>query len=141
MRRAWISLGACFVVVACSASTGLQVEQAVVAVPAGPATAAYFVLTNNGIDSDRLVGVRSEVGTAEVHRSFADGDRMSMVPTPEVLVGGGEVIIFAPGGLHVMLFEVGALEPGRMVTITLEFDSAGDLEFEARVVPYSEIEP
>ena len=66
---------------------------------------------------------------------------MSMEPTPEVLVGGGEVITFAPGGLHVMLFEVGVLEPGRMVTITLEFDSAGDLEFEARVVPYSEIEP
>jgi len=136
-----MSLGTCFVVVACSASTGLQVEKAVVAVPAGAATAAYFVLTNNGIDSDRLVGVRSEVGTAEVHRSFVDGDRMSMEPTPELLVGGGEVIRFEPGGLHVMLLDVGTLEPGRIVAITLEFESAGELQFEARVVPYSEIEP
>ena len=141
MRRALISLGACFVGVACSAPAGLQVDEAVVAVPAGPVTAAYFVLTNHEADSDRLVGVRSGTGNAELHRSFVDGDRMSMEPIAEMIVGGGAVIRFAPGGFHVMLFEVDALEPGQMVPITLEFENAGDLEFEARVVPYSEIEP
>ena len=141
MRRFLICLGACFAGVACSAPAGLQVDEAVVAVPAGPVTAAYFVLTNHEADSDRLVGVRSEAGDAELHRSFVDGDRMSMEPIAVMIVGGGEVIRFAPGGFHVMLFEVEALEQGQMVPITLEFEDSGDLEFMARVVPYSEIEP
>lgn len=141
MRGVLICLGVCFIGVACSAPAGLQVDEAVVAVPAGPVTAAYFVLTNHEADSDRLVGVRSEAGDAELHRSFADGDRMSMEPIAEMIVGGGEVIRFAPGGLHVMMFGVGALERGQVVSITLVFESYGDLEFEARVVPYSEIEP
>jgi copper(I)-binding protein len=119
----------------------LEVAKAVVAVPAGATTAAYFDLTNDGSTPDRLVEVRADTGPAEVHRTVQDGERMSMEPVSELVIDGGEVVSFEPGGLHIMLLEVGALESGDMVTITLEFESAEELEFEARVVPYSEIEP
>ena len=56
-------------------------------------------------------------------------------------IGGGEVVMFQPGGLHVMLFDVSDLQAGDTVNITLEFQEAGLVEVEAPVRPYSELLP
>jgi copper(I)-binding protein len=141
MRRTAILCCVALLPTACTSSAAIEVRDAVIAVPAGPATAMYFEITNTGEAPDRLVGVQSEVGIAEVHRSFFEGGLMHMEPVPEVIIGGGEVILFAPGGLHIMLIEVAELEAGHTATVTLEFETAGNIEVEGRVVPYAEIVP
>ena len=134
----------CFVALslaACTTSAAIEVRDAVIAVPAGPATAMYFEITNTGDAPDRLVGVESEIGIAELHRSYFEGELMHMERVREVIVGGGEVVVFAPGGLHIMLFEVAELEAGHTAAVTLEFETAGKIEVEGRVVPYAEVAP
>ena len=73
MRRTAIICCVALFQTACTSSAAIEVSDAVIAVPAGPATVMYFEITNTGEASDRLVGVQSEIGIAEVHRSFFDG--------------------------------------------------------------------
>ncbi len=141
MRRTATICCVALFLTACASSATIEVRDAVIAVPAGPATAMYFEITNTGEGPDRLVGVQSEIGIAEVHRSYFDGELMHMEPVPEVIIGGGEVVVFAPGGLHIMLLEVAALEAGQTATVTLEFEVVGKIEVKGRVVPYAEIAP
>ena len=141
MRRTAINCCVALFLTACTSSPAIEVRDAVIAVPAGPATAMYFEITNTGEAPDRLVGVQSEIGIAEVHRSFFEGELMHMEPVPEVIIGGGEVAVFAPGGLHIMLFGVAELEAGHTAAVTLEFETAGRIEVEGLVVPYAEIAP
>ena len=141
MRRTAVFCCVALFLTACTSSTAIEVRDAVIAVPAGSATAMYFEITNTGEAPDRLVGVQSEIAIAEVHRSFFEGELMHMEPVPEVIIGGGEVLVFAPGGLHIMLFEVAELEAGHTAAVTLEFETAGKIEVEGLVVPYAEIAP
>ena len=126
---------------ACSPASGMSVRGAVVAEPAGPVTAAYFEIENTSETGDRLIGVSADVARAEIHRSFSEGGTMHMEAMVFVDVGGGEVVMFQPGGLHVMLFDVSDLQAGDTVNITLEFQEAGLVEVEAPVRPYSELLP
>lgn len=128
-------------VAACGATPGIEIRAAVIAMPAGPATAVYFEVVNNGDAADRIIGVQSEVGRAEIHRSFLDGGLMHMEPVSEVSVAGGEVIVFEPGGLHVMLLDVDELEIGQTATVTVVFEVAGAIDVEALVTSYAEIAP
>ena len=126
---------------ACSSASGMSVRGAVVAEPAGPATAAYFEIENTSETGDRLIGVSADVAKAEIHRSFSESGTMHMEAMAFVDVGGGEVVVFRPGGLHVMLLDVADLQAGDTVNIILEFEEAGLVEIEAPVRPYSELLP
>ncbi|HSR45905.1 MAG TPA: copper chaperone PCu(A)C [Acidimicrobiia bacterium] len=129
------------VAAACGGAPAIEIRSPVVAMPAGPVTAAYFEVVNNGDTADRIVGVRSEIGRAEIHRSFYDGELMHMEPVSELPVAGGGVAVFQPGGLHVMLSDLGDLDIGQTVTVTLVFEVAGPIDFEALVTTYAEIAP
>ncbi len=126
---------------ACSSASGMSVRGAVVAEPAGPVTAAYFEIENTSETGDRLIGVRADVAEAEIHRSFSEAETMQMEAMAFVDVGGGEVVVFQPGGLHIMLLDVADLQAGDTVNIILEFEEAGLVEIEAPVRPYSELLP
>lgn len=141
MRRITVGALVASMVVACTASPGIQVSNAMIPEPAGANTALYFVIENTRNEPDRLIGARTEVATAEVHRSFSDGGQMHMEHVAWVEVGGGEVVVFEPGGLHVMLFDVDRLQPDKVVAVVLEFEIAGDVEVEAAVKPYAAIVP
>lgn len=126
---------------ACSSASGMSVRGAVVAEPAGPVAAAYFEIENTSETGDRLIGVSADVAKAEIHRSFSESGTMHMEAMAFVDVGGGEVVVFQPGGLHIMLLDVADLQAGDTVNIILEFEEAGLVEIEAPVRPYSELLP
>lgn len=112
-----------------------------IAEPAGANTALYFEIENIGNEPDHLIGARTDVASAELHRSFSESGQMHMEHVASVEVGGGEVVVFEPGGLHVMLFDVDRLQAEQVVTVVLEFEIAGDVEVEATVKPYAAIVP
>jgi copper(I)-binding protein len=53
-------------------------------------------------------------------------------------VAAGSSLVFEPGGLHLMLLDVDRLEVGDIVVVTLNWQTAGDMEIEAEVVDPAE---
>jgi len=74
--------------------------------PGVPVAAGYLVLDNHGVAPMRIVGARATgFAKAEVHESYREGDRIGMRPRPILEVAPGARLAFAPGGLHLMLFD------------------------------------
>lgn len=100
------------------------------AVPGRPA-AAYFTL-NGGSTDATLIAVRTmSAGRAELHESMANGMRaIAAVPVP-----AGGAVVFAPGGRHVMLFDVDPkAAPGKAMTLYLILGDNRSLTAPAKVV-------
>jgi len=91
-------------------------------------SAAYFVL-QGGSDSLVLVGVSSPVArAAEMHESMQHEGMMHMQPRPTLAVAPGDSLVFAPGGLHVMLIDLRRpLNEGDSVTLVLRAASGDSL--------------
>jgi copper(I)-binding protein len=107
--------------------------------------AAYFVIRNAGDAPDRLIAVRTDAAArAELHgHQVVEGPEhvgtalrtvMRMTPIAEVEVPAHGASALAPGGLHVMLFDLAApLALDDRLTLTLVFERAGEVEVEAHV--------
>lgn len=83
--------------------------------------AIYFDVENTG---DRNYAIRRAdvegAGSAELHGSMEMNGQMMMDSVGQVLVNAGESENFAPGGFHVMVFDVDpALEAGGTTDMTL----------------------
>ena len=132
--------GLAVLVASCQAQDEIAVTDARVGAPAGPNAALYFTATNGGAEADVLLGASTDVaGTVEIHETTHDADgTMGMRPVPELALPVGESLNLEPGGLHVMLIDVDRLEVGDRVSVTLHWESAGDLEIEAEVVSPAE---
>jgi copper(I)-binding protein len=90
----------------------------------------------------RLVGVESPVAGAAVVHEMRHQDGVMRMRHIEVLdLPAGQVIKLAPGGFHVMLFELRQpLKPGDKVQVTLKIERGGkrgDVEVVAVVKPPS----
>ena len=92
-------------------------------------SAAYFMLSNRGAAAVRLVGVRAErAGHAMLHRSAIEDGMVKMRHVEAMEIPPGGELAFEPGGLHVMLTGiVSPLKPGERISLTLVFESAGEL--------------
>jgi periplasmic copper chaperone A len=115
-----------------------RLDKAWVRLPAvaGNPGAAYFTLTG-GKTADTLVSVAvAGAARAELHESMGGGGKMaSMAPIRDVPLPAGGELAFAPGGRHVMLFELGApVKPGTAVTLTATLGSGKRLAAQAKVV-------
>ena len=103
--------------------------------PVQKTTAAYFSLTNQGTEAVQLVGAKvNGVGRVEIHTSReVDGlVRMEQLSTLDVAAGASQD--FAPGGAHLMLFELDAMpQPGDTRTLCLLFANADEVCVEAQV--------
>lgn len=103
--------------------------------PVAPTAAAYFVVHNQGSESDRLLGVQTPVAAkAELHEHVhADGlMKMQQVQTVEIPAGGEA--IFAPMAYHVMLFGLQQqAKAGERFPLTLRFEKAGEIQVEVAV--------
>jgi periplasmic copper chaperone A len=100
---------------------GLDISDARVRalIPGQDKTAGYFTAHNPTTDSIVLTGARSgAVRAIEMHISIRDGDMMRMRRLEQVEIAPEETVRFEPGGRHLMLFGVEALNSE--VTITLE---------------------
>jgi periplasmic copper chaperone A len=91
----------------------------------GQTVAAAYVTFVNTSDSDiALLDVSSPVATAELHETVTDDEGvMRMQPRPQgfVVPASGE-LVFAPGGAHVMLFDVDVLALATAQELELSFD-------------------
>ncbi len=130
------------VVVLAGCSSGvLRVQDAVVAAPAGDVAAVYLTVENGSGERVSLVGVRTNRGRAEIHESYMEADLMRMRPVASVAIESGATVVFEPGGLHIMLFDLPGLAPGDVVDLTLQFDDGSDVAVSAPVRPITELVP
>jgi len=94
---------------------------------ASKVTAAYVTIENRG-GADRLTGVRSGIGRAELHESTMEDGVMRMRPIdPEegLVVPSNGKLVLGTGGAHVMI--TGLKRPlvaGDRFSLTLEFARA-----------------
>lgn len=95
------------------------------AAPTGDGAAAVFMKLENRGSADRLIGVSSPDGEAELYSPEA----FSGPPAP---VGLGAAL--AADGAHIRLSGVGDLSDGRLLPVLLTFERAGELAVKARVV-------
>jgi len=104
------------------------------ATPKGASSgAAYMTITNNGKTPDRVSCVSSDLSTkCQIHSMTMENGVMKMRPVEGGLeIKPGETITLKPAGLHVMLVNLKqALEPGKMVAATLQFEKAGTVKVE-----------
>jgi copper(I)-binding protein len=104
------------------------------AVPGRPG-AGYFDLV---VQEDRgaLTSVTSpQIGRIEMHETMRSGTMSAMRPIARVPAPRGARISFAPGGRHLMLFEIAStVRPGSRVGLVLHFERGGDLPLTASAV-------
>ena len=78
--------------------------------PTQSMTAGYLKVTNSGDRTVRIVGAgASGAGRAELHENRIEGSAMRMVPVEALALGPGESASFEPGGLHLMLKDLGRM--------------------------------
>lgn len=108
----------------------LRVQDAWVrAAPDGSALgAAYFKIVNRG-PATELVAVSSDAhAAASVHETVVRDGVARMQSRARLPVGSGESLVFAPGGLHVMLMRpTRGLREGDSIVLTLTFSNQRSL--------------
>src|SRR5690349_15498921 len=102
--------------------------------PTARVSAGYLKLENHGA-ATRLVAISVEgFARAEVHETVRDGGRMSMRPRPALDLAAGATLEFAPGGLHLMLFDPATpLRAGATHAVTFRFADGRTLTARAEV--------
>lgn len=87
----------------------------------------YMIVMNHGTVDDDLTGLSTPIADkAEMHRSVTANNVSQMDPVADLPVKANEALVFAPGGLHVML--MGLKQPlklGDSFPLTLTFAKAG----------------
>jgi len=122
----------------CSRASRVEVDDAWIRLPAVPGRpgAAYFTL-HGGPSDATLINVSAEIAIrAEMHESMTGAGGMSaMKPLAGVAVPARTDIAFAPGGRHVMLFDINPkAKAGRIYKLTLNFGNGGRLYVDAMTV-------
>lgn len=133
MRNGTILLALAIALASCGAPSATSVDGAWVRLPAvaGRPGAAYFTLHGGATDATLIAVDSPRAGRGELHESMANGMR----PTVSVPVKAGEIVAFAPGGRHVMLFDLDPRLPrGSSAPLTLRFADGRTLGTTAKVV-------
>ncbi len=101
-------------------------------VPGRPAV-AYFTLTP--ATAGTLVSVQvAHFARAEMHESKMDGGAMTMTPVDTLPLAPGKPVVFAPAGLHVMLFDTdGAIKAGDTTDLTATLADGKKITTKAQV--------
>jgi copper(I)-binding protein len=102
-------------------------------VPGNP-SAAYFTL-HGGKDANRLISVSSaKVATIQMHESRKENGMMQMAELDGVDIAPGKDVVFAPGGMHVMLFGVAPeIKAGDTMKMMFRFKVGDPVVVDARV--------
>lgn len=107
------------------------------AMPATSPTAGVFMTINNtGKDADKLVSATSpQAGKIEMHTHVNDNGVMRMREVAGgITVPAGEATKLAPGGLHVMLFDIKQqAKVGDKFPLVLKFEKAGEVKVDVKV--------
>src|SRR5207253_5131986 len=105
------------------------------AVPGRPA-AGYFQVLVHG-DRGALVSVTSpQAGRIELHETMDRGNMSTMRPLARVPVRDGETLRFAPGGRHLMIYDLAPnLAAGGRIDLVLHFERGDPVTVAATLVP------
>lgn len=104
---------------------------------------AYLTVANHGAAADRLVDVATPVAErAELHTNLTEDGVMKMRSVAAVEVAPGAPVVFAPGGLHIMLHGLKQpLKEGDRFPLALTFEKAGSVTVEVAVQPLGAMGP
>ena len=138
MLRLVAALIAGAILAGCQGQQPVAVHDAWVRLPAvkGRPGAAYFTLAG-GTSGATLVAVKTPGAVrTELHESMkGHAGMMTMAPVRDVAVAPGAEVRFAPGGKHLMLFDLSpGLKPGAKVRLNFAFADGTTLNTDARVV-------
>ncbi|WP_298433954.1 copper chaperone PCu(A)C [uncultured Jannaschia sp.] len=112
--------------------------------PAAPVAGGFLRITNTGTAGDTLVAaaIAPEVaGRVELHAMEMNDGVMSMIEVEGGIdLPAGETVTLMPGGLHLMLFDLGGpLVAGDSHAVTLTFAEAGEITLDMPVAGLGEI--
>ncbi|MES2682777.1 MAG: copper chaperone PCu(A)C [Pseudomonadota bacterium] len=96
----------------------------------------FLTLTNTGKQPDRLLSASSPAaGQIEIHQSsMANGVMQMRAVSQGVALPVGQAVTLAPGGLHLMLFQLREpLAEGQSLPLTLHFERAGSVSTTLKV--------
>ena len=103
----------------------------------GPKSGAvFFTIMNHSEAEDRLMGAATDVAPrVELHTHIVENDIAKMVELEDgIAVPAGGMHALARGGDHVMLMGLdGMLKQDSTITVTLQFEQAGDVVVEVPV--------
>ncbi len=118
----------------CAKDEYLYIDKGWVNLPAvdGNPGAAYFTI-HGGPQADTLIGVSSPVAIrSEMHDMSNEGGVMKMQPIKSVPIPAKGKVEFAPGGKHVMLFELRPnFKTGDKIRLDFTFASGEQIYIEA----------
>jgi periplasmic copper chaperone A len=109
---------------ACGQTTHLAVEKAEYRPPLGVTGigVAYFSVTSDR--TDKIIGLSSpQADRVEIHATVTDGAQMSMKRLDSVDLPAGQLVIFEPRGMHLMVFGPRPLAAGATFPIQIELES------------------
>ncbi|TBR43920.1 copper chaperone PCu(A)C [Marinomonas agarivorans] len=109
--------------------------------PGAKNSAAYFTLINHTNEDLLLTGASSSVAkTTELHNHFMADGAMSMRQIKSAHLPANKKVLFQPGGLHVMLFDLSQpLVAGDTATLTLTFHNGEKVELMANILAPDDI--
>ena len=104
------------------------------AVPRRPA-AAYFTIHGGPADTV-LIAVSSAVAIrTEMHESMMSGGMASMKPLDHLAIPAGRAVKFAPGGRHVMIYDLNpGITAGKTMILRFTFADGKRIEYAPMVV-------
>lgn len=109
----------------------LRIEDAWAApTPGGVEVAAgYFTAINGTVEDDALIGASSpRAARVEVHETVMQDGVMQMRPMTRAPIPAGQSLELAPGGRHLMFFEVDQpFTEGETISVSLSFERAGEV--------------
>ncbi|WP_294930644.1 copper chaperone PCu(A)C [uncultured Paracoccus sp.] len=96
----------------------------------------YVEIRNEGETADRLTGIETPVAAMPMlHRTVVEDGVASMPHAEAIEIPAGETVGLAPGGHHGMLMGLTApLTEGESFPVTLQFERAGAVEIDTRVL-------
>lgn len=120
------------------APEGISVTDGRLNLPAatGNPGAVYFTIVNEGTEPQTVRAVNVQgAESALLHETAEWNGQMDMQELMQVVIPGGENLVFEPGGKHVMVYGLPeGLEPGGEVEVTLSFVRGDKVSFPARVL-------
>ena len=130
-------VAAALLLAGCSKPAELGADKAWVRLPAvaGRPGAAYFTI-RGGAQADTLLAVSTPAALrSELHETMDHQGTNSRHPAGDIAVPANGTVEFAPGGKHVMLFDVGPnVKAGGRIPLALAFASGKKLELQAQVI-------
>ncbi len=132
------AISSMIVLAACSVENDLAVHGAWIreAPPSATVMAGYLVIENSGSAPRQLLGATSTAfNRVQMHATVTAGNRTRMIHESSIDLPPGDVVVFEPGGRHLMLMDPQEeLAAGATVVISFLFDGDDqrDISFTVR---------